>query len=185
MGQIRHDVVWFRNIRRLKGMGSLPALRWAPRGTNQRCAADYQSRLSGPLLDRVDTAYRGAGHRRRSRTIQPQRYGALGLVMRTNAQAAGTVLEQIIKPDPAGLGLLREASDAMRLSARGYHRVLRVARTLADLDGEDAVRRVNFAEALAYRGSSPTISGRGPARGKRRALPRGCHNSVSVMFIMR
>jgi len=46
---------------------------------------------------------------------------------------------------------LREASDAMRLSARGYHGVLRVARTLADLDGEDAVRRVHLAEALAYR----------------------------------
>src|SRR6266853_1478136 len=49
------------------------------------------------------------------------------------------------------LALLREASEAMRLSARGYHRVLRVARTLADLDGEELVRRVHFAEALAYR----------------------------------
>jgi magnesium chelatase family protein len=63
------------------------------------------------------------------------------------------VLEQIAKPDPGGLALLREASDAMRLSARGYHRVLRVARTLAlaDVDGENMVRRVHFAEALAYR----------------------------------
>ena len=50
-----------------------------------------------------------------------------------------------------GVLFLREASDAMRLSARGYHRVLRVARTLADLDGDDAVRRVHLAEALAYR----------------------------------
>src|SRR5262249_27910364 len=86
-----------------------------------------------------------------ARAIQAERYSALGLAVRTNAQAAGTALEQIIKPDPAGLGLLREASDAMRLSACRYHRVLRIARTLADLDREDAVRRVNFAEALAYR----------------------------------
>jgi magnesium chelatase family protein len=57
----------------------------------------------------------------------------------------------IVKADAGGLALLREASEAMRLSARGYHRVLRVARTLADLDCEDAVRRVHLAEALAYR----------------------------------
>src|SRR5579884_1216124 len=141
------------------------------RGANQRCAADYQSRLSGPLLDRMDLHIEvpavtaadlilpppaeGSAEMRtrvaRARAIQAERYGALGLSVRTNAQAGGTVLEQIIKPDPGGLALLREASDAMRLSARGYHRVLRVARTLADLDGEDHVRRVHFAEALAYR----------------------------------
>ena len=141
------------------------------RGGNQRCAADYQSRLSGPLLDRVDlhidvpavTAAdlilpppaEGSAEVRtrvaRARAVQAERYGALGLTVRTNTQASGTVLESIVKPDPGGLALLREASDAMRLSARGYHRVLRVARTLADLDGEDAVRRVHLAEALAYR----------------------------------
>jgi len=54
-------------------------------------------------------------------------------------------------PDAAGLTLLRDAADAMRLSARGYHRVLRVARTLADLDGADMVGRVHLAEALSYR----------------------------------
>jgi magnesium chelatase family protein len=87
----------------------------------------------------------------RARAIQVERYGALGLTVRTNAEASGTALEQIVKPDPGGMTLLREASDAMRLSARGYHRVLRVARTLADLDGDEAVRRVHLAEALAYR----------------------------------
>jgi magnesium chelatase family protein len=87
----------------------------------------------------------------RARAIQSERYGALGLTVRTNAAASGTALEQIVKPDPGGMTLLREASDAMRLSARGYHRILRVARTLADLDGDEAVRRVHFAEALAYR----------------------------------
>src|SRR5215467_6954754 len=141
------------------------------RGANQHCAANYQSRLSGPLLDRIDLHIEvpavtaadlilpppaeGSAEVRtrvaRARAIQAERYGALGLTVRTNAQAAGAALEQIVKPDAGGLALLREASEAMRLSARGYHRVLRVARTLADLDGEDVVRRVHLAEALAYR----------------------------------
>ena len=64
---------------------------------------------------------------------------------------AGPVLEDVAKPDTAGLSLLRDAADAMRLSARGYHRVLRVARTLADLDGAETVGRVHLAEALSYR----------------------------------
>ena len=141
------------------------------RGSNMRCAADYQGRLSGPLLDRIDlhidvpavTAAdlilpppaEGSAQVRarvaRARQVQTERYGALGVAVRTNAEANGTVLESVVKPDHAGLALLREASEAMRLSARGYHRVLRVARTLADLDGEELVRRVHFAEALAYR----------------------------------
>jgi magnesium chelatase family protein len=61
------------------------------------------------------------------------------------------VLEDVARPDAAGLALLRDASDAMRLSARGYHRVLRVARTLADLDGVEKISRVHLAEALSYR----------------------------------
>ena len=71
--------------------------------------------------------------------------------MHTNAQANGPVLEQVARADTAGLALLRDAADAMRLSARGYHRVLRVARTLADLDGTESVGRVHLAEALSYR----------------------------------
>ena len=72
-------------------------------------------------------------------------------VIRTNAAAAGPVLEDVARPDAAGLALLRDAADAMRLSARGYHRVLRVARTLADLDGAERVARLHLAEALSYR----------------------------------
>ena len=60
-------------------------------------------------------------------------------------------LDEIAMPDAAGLALLRNAADAMRLTARGYHRVLRVARTLADLDGEARVGRPYLAEALSYR----------------------------------
>jgi magnesium chelatase family protein len=64
------------------------------------------------------------------------------------------LLEEIAAPDRAGLNLLREAADALSLSARGYHRTLRVARTLADLDGEENVARIHVAEALSYRGET-------------------------------
>ena len=74
--------------------------------------------------------------------------------MRCNAHASGPVLEDIARADKAGLALLRDAADQMHLSARGYHRVLRVARTLADLDGAENVGRVHLAEALSYRALS-------------------------------
>jgi magnesium chelatase family protein len=137
-----------------------------------RCATDYQGRISGPLLDRMDiqielpavkasdltlpppkeasadVALRVAAARQR----QKDRFATLGLAhLRTNAEADGTLLEDIARPDAPGLRLLREAADAMNLSARGYHRVLRVARTLADLDGRDEIARIHIAEALSYR----------------------------------
>jgi magnesium chelatase family protein len=147
------------------------------RGPVGRCAGDYQARLSGPLLDRIDLhievgavtaadlilpppaegSREVAARVARARALQVARYGALGLAARTNAQVNPTVLEAVAKPDASGLALLRDAAEAMRLSARGYHRVLRVARTLADLDGEEAVRRVHFAEALAYRALADEI----------------------------
>jgi predicted ATPase with chaperone activity len=77
--------------------------------------------------------------------------------VRSNAAVAGAILEDVARPDGSGLTLLREAADAMRLSARGYHRVLRVARTLADLDGADKVGRVHLAEALSYRALADEI----------------------------
>jgi magnesium chelatase family protein len=146
------------------------------RAPNARCAAEYQARLSGPLLDRIDLhievpavtaadlilpppaeGSREVGERvARARDLQADRYTALGLLqVRTNAQAHGPVLEEIARPDATGLALLRDAADAMQLSARGYHRVLRVARTLADLDGGAAVKRIHIAEALSYRRIAP------------------------------
>jgi magnesium chelatase family protein len=148
------------------------------RKLNARCAADYQTRISGPLLDRIDlhievpavtaadlilppptegsreVAERVALARER----QAARYAATGLPhIRSNAAVPATVLEDVARPDSSGLSLLREAADAMRLSARGYHRVLRVARTLADLDGADKVGRVHLAEALSYRALTDEI----------------------------
>ena len=87
-----------------------------------------------------------------ARAIQRQRFAALELKgLRTNAQLDGTLLEQLARPDANGLALLSQAADALNLSARGYHRVLRLARTLADLDGNESVSRINIAEAISYR----------------------------------
>jgi magnesium chelatase family protein len=148
------------------------------RGPNARCAAEYQGRLSGPLIDRVDLhievpavtaadlilpppaegSREVAARVAQARAMQAERYSALGLPhIRTNADAQGPVLEEVARPDGAGLSLLRDAADAMRLSARGYHRVLKVARTLADLDGLKNVGRVHLAEALSYRALTDEI----------------------------
>jgi len=84
--------------------------------------------------------------------MQTARYAAIGFPqIRTNAAAQGPVLEEVARLDAASLAFMRDAADAMRLSARGYHRVLRVARTLADLDGAENVGRMHLAEALSYR----------------------------------
>ena len=69
-----------------------------------------------------------------------------------NATCPATVIEAVAAPDAEGAALIRSAAESMRLSARGFHRTLRVARTLADLDGEAQVRRLHLAEALSYRG---------------------------------
>jgi magnesium chelatase family protein len=137
-----------------------------------RCVSDYQARLSGPLLDRIDIrldvpavsaadlilpapAEPSAEVAKRvaaARTIQRERYLALGHPnVSTNAQCASSLIEQVAAPDAAATALLKSAAEAMHLSARGYHRVLKVARTLADLDGADSVGRIHLAEALSYR----------------------------------
>jgi magnesium chelatase family protein len=139
---------------------------------NERCMAGYQARISGPMLDRIDitidvpaltaadlilpAAPEGsaevAARVAAARTRQSARYAALGLAGgTTNARCPAALLDEVARPDAAGLALLRNAADAMRLTARGYHRVLKVARTLADLDGEAQIGRIHLAEALSYR----------------------------------
>jgi len=139
-----------------------------------RCAADYQARVSGPMMDRIDLRIEMgavsvsdltlpapreesadvAARVAAARAVQAARFEALGRPdLRLNAHVDGELLEQIARPDEAGLALLHDAAEAMGLSARGYHRVLRVARTLADLKGAKAISRVDIAEALSYRGT--------------------------------
>jgi magnesium chelatase family protein len=79
--------------------------------------------------------------------------------VRTNAEADGALLDAVATPDASGRSLLVRAAERLRLSARGYHRVLRVARTLADLDGAAIVARRHIAEALSYRRGFDTPDG--------------------------
>ena len=153
-----------------------------------RCAAEYQTKISGPLFDRIDlhvdvpavsaadltlppareTTAVVAARVAQARAVQRARYarlakegpngkgkGANGTTIRTNAEADGELLEKVAAPDAPGQQMLTQAIDRLKLSARGYHRVLRVARTLADLDSADGVTRVHVAEALSYRRIAP------------------------------
>lgn len=146
-----------------------------------KCAIEYQSKISGPLFDRIDLHVEvpavsaadltlpppAEGSREiasrvaAARAIQMERYAPFSSErpIRTNAEADGKLLEDVAGPDEAGRKLLADAVDKMKLSARGYHRVLRVARTIADLAGSRSVARVHVAEALSYRRVSPQMMG--------------------------
>jgi len=137
-----------------------------------RCQADYQARLSGPLLDRIDLridvpalsardlmmparpepSHVVAGRVAAARAFQKARFEALGYThIRTNGDCPAALVEEIAIPDASGKALLQDVSERMRLSARAYHRVLKVARTIADLDCSATITRKHLAEALSYR----------------------------------
>jgi magnesium chelatase family protein len=142
-------------------------------GRAPRCAQEYQSKISGPLFDRIDLhidvpavkpadlalpppaegSAQVAARVSAARARQALRYARLppDRRIRTNAELDGQLLDELAAPDAEGKRLLLDASERLHLSARGYHRVLRVARTLADLDASDGVRRIHVAEALSYR----------------------------------
>ncbi len=142
------------------------------RQPNERCAAQYQARLSGPLLDRFDLqievpaitaadlvlpppaegSKEVAARVAAARETQRRRFQELGRPgVATNAAAPANLIESVAKLDAGGTALIREASERFALSARGFHRVLKLARTIADLEESDAVARRHLAEALSYR----------------------------------
>lgn len=144
---------------------------------NERCMADYQAKISGPLIDRMDMVIEvpavsaadlilpapaegsaEIGLRvAAARSLQAARYRGLGVPVLLNAHAPPAVLDAVAAPDAAGAALLRDAAEAMRLTARGYHRVLKLARTIADLDGVATIGRLHLAEAISYRGATDRV----------------------------
>ncbi len=139
-----------------------------------RCAIDYQARISGPLMDRIDLQIdvpavtpadlalpppaegtaEVAARVAAARAMQEGR-GADAGGARTNVELSGEALDRCAAPDEAGRTLLIKAAETLGLTARAYHRTLRVARTIADLDGAPSVRRVHIAEALSHRRVPP------------------------------
>jgi magnesium chelatase family protein len=134
------------------------------------CGEDYMGRISGPLMDRFDlrievppvaytdldlpasgdTSAQVAARVAAARAVQAARFAEVE-GMQLNADAEGAVLDRIALPDAAGRALLGKVAERFGLTARGYHRVLRVARTIADLDGSDRVMSDHVAEAVSYR----------------------------------
>jgi magnesium chelatase family protein len=138
-----------------------------------KCAADYQAKVSGPLLDRIDLHVEVAAVSAADLALPPPAEGSAEVAarvaaaravqaarladggLRTNADLDGDALARFATPDEAGRALLAQAAVAMKLSARGYTRILRVARTIADLGGAEAIGRIHIAEALGYRRQPP------------------------------
>ncbi|MEZ5886736.1 MAG: YifB family Mg chelatase-like AAA ATPase [Paracoccaceae bacterium] len=134
------------------------------------CGEDYLGRISGPLMDRIDlrvevppVAYTDldlpeageasdtvAARVAAARERQTSRFAGHETA-RVNADAEGQLLEEVASPDTDGRDLLARVAEKFGLSARGYHRILRVARTIADLDGSDGVRKPHVAEAVSFR----------------------------------
>ncbi|HIE54079.1 MAG TPA: ATP-binding protein, partial [Chromatiaceae bacterium] len=129
--------------------------------------ARYQARISGPLLDRIDIQVqvptqpaetllernpaRETSSEEIRRSVELARQRQLGRQGRPNAQLVNSELELHCKMDGAGRELLLRAMNSLGLSARAYHRILRVARTIADLEGREHIELPHLTEAIGYR----------------------------------
>jgi magnesium chelatase family protein len=148
-------------------------------GRAPRCQTDYQGRISGPLMDRIDLQVEvppvtaadlalpapaegtteAAARVMTARVLQAERAAAGGEdAQALNSRADGDWLEKIVDLDAPARALLSRAAEAGGLTARGWTRTLRLARTIADLEGSASVRRVHIAEALIYRRVAPAGS---------------------------
>jgi magnesium chelatase family protein len=146
-------------------------------GKAPRCQQTYQGRISGPFLDRMDLAVDVPPVTAADLSLPPPAEGTAEVAARVaaarqvaadraeaagegatplNARAEGLWLETIAALDPPAKTLLAKAAEAGGLTARGWTRTLRLARTIADLEGGGPVRRVHVAEALIYRRVAPT-----------------------------
>ena len=137
-------------------------------GRGPNCEEIYQARISGPLLDRMDLSVAlpavtpadlaapppGEDTATVAMRVSAARSAQLARAGTTNAALSDANLSKYAEPDAEGLSLLRRAAEALNLSARAYMRILRVARTLADLDGASQVKRRHIAEAVSFRGRS-------------------------------
>ena len=130
----------------------------------------YLNKISGPLLDRIDIQCEivpvpfekisdtqpgesSASIRERvirARKIQELRYADESNI-HCNAQMSSRLLNRYARPDAQGLALLKNAMERLNLSARAYDRILKVARTIADLEGSEEIRSYHLAEAISYR----------------------------------
>ena len=147
-------------------------------GRGPNCETVYRARVSGPLLDRMDisitlapvtptdlaappsgeTSAVVAARVAAARAVQMTRAEKEGAPASVNAALPDSALGRVAQPDEAGAALLTRAAETLGFSARAYHRILRLARTLADLDGVDGVKRRHIAEAVSYRRSDPSMS---------------------------
>lgn len=143
-----------------------------------KCAKSYQARISGPMMDRIDLQIDVPAVTPADLCLPPPQEGTKEAATRVsqaraiqsrrgclNARLGGDMLDKVTAPDEAGQALLARAAEAMGLTARGYHRLLRTARTIADLEGSDGVRRIHIAEALSAR--RPTGAGQPVSRPNR------------------
>ena len=141
-----------------------------------KCGQDYQAKISGPLYDRIDLVLEVPAVSAMDLTLAPAKEGTADIAKRVqqargrqadrfsrqstenllnkppvNASLEGELLEKHCELEPDGQALIAEAAEQLNLSARGFHRLLRVARTIADLENQDRIKRLHIAEALSFR----------------------------------